>query len=450
MGLFFFILRSRIRFIIRGENIASGILKIVFLFFGVLNAAGLAYMINHSSQAENANQVILTILTISYLLPVISKFFPSITYVKKSIENHFPIYAAKSRFMELLALRFITVMHLYLILLSLIIFICCDAFRLSYFCISVASIIFSHINTENSIEAVHKGQKGLTLLFIGIAIIMYAGLLTYYQTIWYPIILLATMIFSFFLGVEIKESETAKMRVSKRLGSGAYNWNALLNNASFRNKVLLNNFTIAMIIKFILCISELILFKEKRFRSSENMVFYIILSPAIPFSYAFNNTWGYLRSISAHLLISPTRPERFFNLFIRIIINFLLIDFLIALLFLMVSNELTLKNILLYFFLAIYCVAIGQIASLTKPREVLGAMSFTNTKPATNVLYNYCMIIPIVLLYFCYQDNFYFTFLVIATSLFSIIFLLILKNKLMVRRIDTVKSMIWQTNRKSV
>jgi hypothetical protein len=208
-----------------------------------------------------------------------------------------------------------------------------------------------------------------TLLFVFlVGGILYLGFLKsnfyYFSSLELLIVTGALLLIGF-----IQESAIIEKR-NNEISSNSNNSNVVIK-LLFNNKKARVPLIVGFLFKLFVLLFDLFLFKTKGEHLFEGqLVFWLLASPIIIFTYVFNNTWGFWKSIWLNMELRIGDYKPMIKQHFRLMLVPLLVDLVVTIPILLISWKDSKLILLFYFTTACYLIMLSFLWSLITPRKI--------------------------------------------------------------------------------
>jgi hypothetical protein len=438
MKLITCLIKKKFRNYFRATNwkILTGDFLLAFILFCYAYAGGILYDITNSGSKNlfhlTSGSIFKAISFALILIPLIIKFFPSVSLKKLIIAPQYPLSIVKKATIDLFALSLYKTVNASLFL-SVIIF-SFTAKSLPAYNTVLLFLLWGagFLIAENIINAV-SWQKYLYLFMVVLLLIFCYLISTRQQLIFVRIFLLIAVdiVLLILYYLFYQKQINVKQRIKKFEVHSNQNYSQLILKLLLRNKTFRIVITMGIVFKLGFII---FLFYSSKNISSLDQLFakvapvILLISPVILFTYVFNNIWGYFHSLQLnHIIVNNSIGKEMKTLF-SIVLPVLIVDFIATFSVLYPLGLYEWKILLFYFACSIYCIPIGIISSYTKYFYIAGPLNFSQIRGHTSFLYSLILILPIISSGFVYRYNNYL-YLVLSVLLVIGLFCLFLVKK---------------------
>ncbi|WP_316820480.1 hypothetical protein [Pedobacter gandavensis] len=364
-----------------------------------------------------ARILIISVELLVLITPIILKFFPSVTLKKCLVGANYPISSLKMACVDFFAVCLTTTTYWVLFIFVSVLIGFSD--KLSFFDSSllVYCWFLGLLFAENLINAL-SWDKYVYLSVVTTFLIMLLVMLSYYDNIIFVnkqfgvYIIVNTLIIGltcmFFMLYERKiplEGNSNQQSLISSINS-FFKKNLILkiifNNSNIRVVLL-----IAFLIKVIFLLFFILILKQYEigYILLKAPFFLLLVLPIIPFTYVYNNLWGYLFPVELNNIVSGNTFEGHLRIYLTFLVPIVLIDFTCVLLVFILFGMLSWKLFLIYSVFAIYSSVMGLISSFRKYSSSDVALNFSNFRVKTSKVYAFFNIIPGLLIGVYYQNN---------------------------------------------
>lgn len=154
-----------------------------------------------------------------------------------------------------------------------------------------------------------------------------------------------------------------------------------------------------------------------------------LISPAILFTYIYNNLWGYLYPVALHNLLSGTAVIRQIRLYCGFLMPALLLDFMMTSCLLLLGHMFEGKFVLTYLSFSALSIPIGIISSFQKYSVFVLGLDLNRMRAKTSRLFAVVLISAAFLLGFVYNQTPWLTLVLGIFFLVSVLLLIYIKRK---------------------
>ncbi|MBC8988164.1 hypothetical protein H9X96_20615 [Pedobacter sp. N36a] len=414
-----FLLKRRISNFFCKDNLKSIIwlsfMCLTMLIYGI----GVAQFYDHFllNNKKTARILIVSVEILVLITPIILKFFPSVTLKKCIVGANYPVSSLKMACVDFFAVCLTTTTYwvLFIFVSALIGF----SDKVSYFDSSllVYCWFLGFLFAENLINAL-SWAKYVYLSVVTGSLIMLLVLLSYCDNIIfvnkqcgvYVIVntLLIGLLCMFFMLYERKiPLESNSNQQSERRSINPFFKRNLTLRIIFNNSNIRVVLLIAFLIKVIFLLFFIVNLKQHEigYILLKAPFFLLLVLPIIPFTYVYNNLWGYLFPVELNNIVSGNTFKGHLRIYLAFLIPIILMDFTCVLVVFIIFGMLSLKLFLIYIVFVIYSSVMGLISSFRKYSSSDVALSFSNFRVKTSKVYACFNIIPGLLIGMCYQNN---------------------------------------------
>lgn len=199
-------------------------------------------------------------------------------------------------------------------------------------------------------------------------------------------------------------------------GSWTFHAGAFLSkrNIYLYKEVLFNQSTAIVLLVGIL-IKLIVLFMLKpgvdlsKHALTDNPLQYLFFTPVFVFAYVFNNYFGFFRNLFFAVWFGPGGVKQYLVIYRKLLLPFLLADFIISFSFLLMKNIVSLKLFLFYVAGCLYGIAISLISSVIAVRKV-NTENTISFKKNTSAISNLILIAPFFIILMGYNIFDYWIF----------------------------------------
>lgn len=429
MKLAIFILGMRIRAYFKAANWKTLLLHAGFSLVGIFYVLIVSLLLDASKESKSSikTATILSSLSLTvFVLPFILKFFPSFTPKKMLLSKHYPISNLGITVLDLIVFNFLRPVVLITTFCLLVLYFINSSFNCESALYTILYAFTGFLFAENMITSISWNR--LLMILVSIIVVVPLMYLNFEKN---DMLLFGSLIATILLQVIIQfrlyilpaaETDAEKSIVTKK---AATNTKFLLQKISLRKPAFRTTMLQAFIIK-IMILFFIIPFKTNElFTYTGNPVFIFAFVPIFPFTYIFNNAWGYFRSLTINIVAAGGGIRALARVYIKLLLAYLIIDLLLAMTAILIFDSLNFTLILAYFVCTLFSISIGLTGSLYKYFEVKKAMSITNFKPNTSPLINILTMLPAGFYIFLHKDTvlltiilFFFLFLGVMLIIF--------------------------------
>lgn len=410
MKLFYFLCKSKLRNLFHAENLKTLIPDFMFSMTLLFYFSMIASLMNQPEVHRYQNQLKAAILGMFFLVPIFLKFIPSFRSKSAIISFHYPVSKFLISLIDLILFSFLKLSNIALVI-SIILYSCITN-SISFFeVLNLFQLFFSgFLFAENFVNSIHFGNKVYKMICIAI-FILFSYCIISFDSLSQPLhwsfcflIVVQLLLFFHFYNPTFYFSKHRKKDDSK---------NPIIKNVFFYVLLLLRTSlsNITLLVAFGLKISLLaiiILFSiESHSNSTAKLISFMCISSIFPFTYIFNNLWGFLKSLTINYLIAGSKVHTYLSLYLKLLFPILVLDFCITSSFLLITNTLSSYLIYFYFLFLVYAIFWGIVGSFIKPVKVPKTFSLKSIRSNTSQIINFFTGIGIFFFYYCYSKNLY-------------------------------------------
>lgn len=422
MKLAIFILRMRIRAYFKATNWKTLFLHAGFLLVGIFYVLIISLLLDASKEPKSSitTATIFSSLNLTvFVLPFMLKFFPSFTPKKVFLSKHYPISNLGITALDLFVFNFLRPVVLVTAFCVLVLYFMNSSFNCVSALYTILYAFAGFLFAENLITSISWNQVLMILVSIIVVVpLMYLNF-EKKDTILFTWLIVAILL-QVIIQIQLYKLQAADMDVEKSsvTKKAAASTKFLLQKISLRKPAFRTTMLQAFIIK-ILILFFIIPFKTNElYTYTGNPVFIFAFMPVFPFTYIFNNAWGYFRPLTFNIIAAGGGISALARVYVRLLLGYLITDMLIAMTAVLIFDSLNFTLILTYFICTLFSISIGLVGSFYKYFEVTKAMSITNFKPNTSPLINILTMLPSGFYIFLHKDT-----VLITTILFFFLFL---------------------------
>lgn len=410
MGILIYLIIFRIKriFDFKAHPIKT-ISIILFLCITVYYGYLLAYLYNSPEFQEEAlsqNELKHYLILFLAIITLLRGFFPTYIPLKNIIGKNYPL-SRLERFSYNTINEFIYPFYFGIILFVGAFYGFANSAGIKFIAIVLSWVVIAHFLKrlfQFLIEFNLQGTNVLLILFpISIFIIFYhiifSEILEYFSYAISLSTVLVLIVLNYMFESKSKEPKIITKTNSEKSSGNFYFLKLLLNNKSLRTMSLVS---IAYKIFILLMIWNIA--KNSEHSSSEELIFYLFISPVVLFSYFFNNFFGFaptmwfsMSKIGADLI---TYSEEM----LKVLFVPLIIDSALTIVYFIVSGTLDFANISFYLSNVIVLFAIGVLTSFYLPKQVKNLFNMSgNTSMWSNLISMFAVALSVLLtIYFAY------------------------------------------------
>lgn len=160
--------------------------------------------------------------------------------------------------------------------------------------------------------------------------------------------------------------------------------------------------------------------------NTDRFVISVCFAPFAIFTYVFTNTFGFFEKVFSCVYRYNGNFRTFFIYYLKLLFPILVVDFLLASIYVLIDRRFILQLSLMYFSTTLFCVPTAFLASVFGYRKVL-APSIKSLNTNTSFKYNLICLLPITFMLHSIQVSIWASLL---SSLVIIVLILIKQNSL--------------------
>ncbi len=412
MRLIKFLLSKRLAYFISTKNWANLFIEIYYLLLLLLLAYGCSRVYNDDSNQNDSIHPVLGLIlfgTVVFSLPILTKFFPSFRHKRNYLDNHFPLKKKQVVFIDLIIFGLCKMLNIS-ILLSIITF-CLLSINISgnEFLLLMLLLLFGFLLSEAIVSAISWNKKlfGFTLLLIGVVVSFYFLYADFFK-IWIINLLFSILIISVFIlyyqFYDTKKREDRKYKTIKI--SEKSNTSHMLKILK-HNKLYATTFVVALIIKMMFLTLYFMTARIVNVNGfPDNILIFSFITPLLIFGYIYNNSWGFCKPIVINAIITGNSIGGYFKLYTRLVTPALIVDFLTSFFTINIFKYSNLHIWATYFVFSFFYFSLGFLSSFIRYININSEISFKTLRTNTSQLISFFDILPTVVLFFCFKNNF--------------------------------------------
>lgn len=431
MKLARFILGMRIRAYFKATNWKTLLLHTGFSLVGIFYVLIVSLLLDASKEAKSSitTATILSSLNLTvFFLPFILKFFPSFTPKKMFLSKHYPISNIGITVLDLIVFNFLRPVVLVTIFCVLVLYFMNSSFNCESAMYTILYAFTGFLFAENLITSISWNRVPMILVSIIVVVpLMYLNFEK--NTILFGC-LIVTILLQVIIQFRLYILQAADIDVEESIATKESVTSAkfLLQKISLRKSTFRTTMFQAFIIK-ILILFFIIPFKTNElFTYTGNPVFIFAFVPLFPFTYIFNNAWGYFRALTFNIVAAGGGISVLAKIYIKLLLTYLIIDLLLAMVAVLIFDSLNFTLILIYIACTLFSISIGLAGSFYKYFETKKAMSITSFKPNTSPLINIMTMLPAGFYIFLYKDTVLLTIILFIFLFLGVMLILFLRR----------------------
>jgi len=433
MRLLKFLLLKRLGYFFSTKNWTNLFIEIYYLVSLLLIAYGSSQFYNSDFNKKKSGYPLLGLIffgVIVFSLPIIVKFFPSFKQKRNYIDNKFPLEKRQIVFIDIIVFSLMKTLN-FSIVISIITFYLfsndIDSYELM---LLFLLFLFGFLLSEGIINAISWRKKlfGFISLLMGVLILFYFVYADFFH-IWVVNLLLVTFIITHFIiyyyYYDTKKKEYIKyttVKKSKRKNSN-YIIKILKNKQLYTSTLNIAFFIKTAFLTLYFLTAKIVIVNG----FPDNILIFIFVTPALLFTYVYNNTWGFFKAVVINEIIAKNSLTAYFKLYMKLVIPALIVDLLISFLSMAIFKYNTLNTVVTYCVLSFFYFSLGFLSSFIRYINIDNEISFKTLRTNTSQLISLFNVLPIVVLFICYKDSlslliFEFSFILLSGIIFFFVF----------------------------
>ena len=351
----------------------SILLTLVYVLTAWLYGWLLASLINESSKEEIGNispeKIINYSLCFIIGLVLLRMILPRYTPQKQLLPKFYPV----TRFQNYLISVLFDFLNPLFFSIAFFIILCCwylHEFKLLFLLLGFSALVSAQLLRrliQYGIDFRIK-NKGYLLLIVSLLLIYFLSYYYAYLNQQLKALSLFIPIYLFCIGylMELTVIESRINEISGGSGKSNLYLKLIINNPKARLLLL-----VGVLFKFILLTVDYIMFKKNgKHIGDGQLIYWMIASPLILFTYVFNNTWGYWQSVWLNYELRLGGHKEITQFVLKLLAIPLIIDLIITVPLLLLSWDNYIFIILFYFLSALFLVSFCSIWSIIFPKKI--------------------------------------------------------------------------------
>ncbi len=438
MSFFLFILDIKFLsyFKNKKKSLISILLILLICFIIFFNAFSTSLTIDYLIKINCLNKyyIFSCINIIISLIILIKNYFPYHKKFNFYFLNIHPIGNLKKCLLQLL-FDFVNIFYVSFLIYFILIFIINQYLSIADICLFLTNIIFFYL-ISRIFSLFEKGRIKWYFILIAVSSIYFQFIIIFKLTgdisslikVFTGEFFLIIISFFLFKKIYLTQITSENLNLPKKNKSLKTEINYSLNKIIFISVIRRRLISVPLIIGFvfkIVIITVFLIFSKNKHLNIENnlFIFAIIFSPAIPYSYAFNNTFGLLPSVS---LIVNYRSSFFkqISFYLIIIYRFIIVDLIITIPITIIILK-TSAYILIEFITFFKAIIFGFISSIYASKKVSSLIDFSSLNSNTSIITSLILIFISIIFFFI--PEYILIICLFETLILTIYFLLLFK-----------------------
>ena len=379
----------------------SILLTLVYVLTAWLYGWLLASLINESSKEEIGNispeKIINYSLCFIIGLVLLRMILPRYTPQKQLLPKFYPV----TRFQNYLISVLFDFLNPLFFSIAFFIILCCwylHEFKLLFLLLGFSALVSAQLLRrliQYGIDFRIK-NKGYLLLIVSLLLIYFLSYYYAYLNQQLKALSLFIPIYLFCIGylMELTVIESRINEISGGSGKSNLYLKLIINNPKARLLLL-----VGVLFKFILLTVDYIMFKKNgKHIGDGQLIYWMIASPLILFTYVFNNTWGYWQSVWLNYELRLGGHKEITQFVLKLLAIPLIIDIIITVPLLLLSWDNYIFIILFYFLSALFLVSFCSIWSIIFPKKIKSIFQMGGTSSVVGSLVSIIAVLLLSLL----------------------------------------------------
>ena len=379
----------------------SILLTLVYVLTAWIYGWLLASLINESSKEEIGNispeKIINYSLCFIIGLVLLRMILPRYTPQKQLLPKFYPV----TRFQNYLISVLFDFLNPLFFSIAFFIILCCwylHEFKLLFLLLGFSALVSAQLLRrliQYGIDFRIK-NKGYLLLIVSLLLIYFLSYYYAHLNQQLKALSLLIPIYLFCIGylIELTVIESRINEISGGSGKSNLYLKLIINNPKARLLLL-----VGVLFKFILLTVDYIMFKKNgKHIGDGQLIYWMIASPLILFTYVFNNTWGYWQSVWLNYELRLGGHKEITQFVLKLLAIPLIIDLIITVPLLLLSWDNYIFIILFYFLSALFLVSFCSIWSIIFPKKIKSIFQMGGTSSVVGSLVSIIAVLLLSLL----------------------------------------------------